>query len=107
MEDFKEQYARFFCHSRFGSLRRLIKRTQRNRVSHRFGHTSILQDGARTFSTIAVLGLVRARQDMRHLSFVNAILAKAPPFQNKPRRTGHPKVRIGGWATRRMARPVN
>ena len=58
MEDFKEQYARFFCHSRFGSLRRLIKRTQRNRVSHRFGHTSILQDGARTFSINAVLGLL-------------------------------------------------
>src|SRR3984893_16052560 len=32
-----------------------------------------------------------ARQEMRHFSFVNAIPTKAPPFQNKQRRTGHPE----------------
>src|ERR1700676_1662481 len=55
---------------------------QRDRIYTSFGHTSILQDGASAFSTIAVLGLVRARQDMRHLSFVKAIPTKPPPFQN-------------------------
>src|ERR1700726_3805402 len=32
-----------------------------------------------------------ARQEMHHLSFVKAMQAKAQPFQNKQRRTGHPE----------------
>jgi hypothetical protein len=32
-----------------------------------------------------------ARQEMRYLTFVNARPAKAPPFQKKQRRTGHPE----------------
>jgi hypothetical protein len=92
IDDFESKYAHGFSVALDPVLCCVgLKEPKRSRVSHRFGHTSILQDGARTFSTIAVLGSVRARQEMRHLSFVKAIPAKAPPFQNKPRRTGHPK----------------
>ena len=35
-----------------------------------------------------------------HLTFVNAIPTKAPPFQTNSEGRGTPKVRIGGWTTR-------
>jgi hypothetical protein len=65
-------YGLVFCRSR-GHCRPPEREGQRDWFYASFGHTSILQDGARAFSTIAVLGSVRARQDMRHLSFVKAI----------------------------------
>jgi hypothetical protein len=50
MDDFEGQYAHGFSIALDRVfLLRWIKRAQRSRVSHRFGHTSILQDGARAF----------------------------------------------------------